>query len=176
MSADKLPDPQLCSGLRVLADGIRRRPWITLTVMLLPVLLITTVGALNYNGYCISRGEFLPDDEFMSSAIRQTIKFDAGRPISIGNRDGREQFARSIPYVDESDFRTQNPNCCEIRTAPPLEYPPINAVDRLIGSASKIVSVTFLQRYLNQEGSIDTRSRTDYVTVGNCGIVLNVGR
>ena len=176
MRADKTNNPQLCAGFRVLSGGIRRRPWITLTVMLLPVLLITTVGALNYNGYCISRGEFLPDDEFMSSAIRQTITFDAGRPISIGNRDGHEQFARSIPYVDESDFRSQNPNCCEFRTTPPLEYLPISVVDRLIGSASKIVSVTFFQRYRNQEGSIDTRSRTDYVTVGNCGVVLNVGR
>ena len=176
MGADKLPRPQLCSGLRVLSDGIRKHPWITLTVVLFPVVLITTVGSLNYNGYCISRGKFLPGDEFISSAIRQTIEFDAGRPISIGNRDGHEQFARSIPYVDESDFRTQNPNCCEFRTAPPLEYPPISVVDRLIGSASKIVSVTYFQRYLNQEGSTDIRSRTDYVTVGNCGVVLNIGR
>lgn len=174
MSAHKLSEPRLCLGLRAASDVIRSRRSIILILVLLPVSLIATAGSLNYNGFCISQRSFLPDEEFLRSAIKHTIRFDG--PVSIGYVDRREQFAKSIRYIDEADFRAQNPNCCEIMTKPPLEYPSIDAIDRLLGKASKIISVTYFQRYLNQANSISTKTRIVYVTVGNCGAVLNIGR
>jgi hypothetical protein len=49
-------------------------------------------------------------------------------------------------------------------------------MERILGSAAKTVSVAYVLNYLDENGQSKSALRNALVTIGNCGVVLNVGR
>jgi hypothetical protein len=136
------------------------------------VVLFGTIAALSYSGFCIKKFRWLSDDELINAAIDDVLTVSTH---VIKTPTGRyQQFAPKNEgrYRSRDEFRRANPDCCKIV---PHDRFYVSLWDQLFGSAAKSVSLTYVVRFIDENGNLSSQPAVAQRAVGNCGHVFNPG-
>jgi hypothetical protein len=113
---------------------------------------------MNYQGYCSDTGKVMTDDELAAAAIENAEWFVA---------TGADKSKPYIKYKNAKEFLELNPGCCELH----VENPEMNWTDKASGSYRAWVEISFLARYHTPDGRITGEKASQFVILGNCGVV-----
>lgn len=146
-----------------------RRGLIALAILVAVATPAVTLGVLSYKGFCFDQRRFLSDEEAFTAVIQDIIVRsvhirDIRTPRGIDSR-----LVRAIRYRDPAEFRSWNPDCCKVVPHNIGEGPYASFSQRLFGYASRTVSVNYLARYVDDDGSEQTDRTTKKYVVTNCG-------
>lgn len=147
--------------------------YIRLLVLVIPLVLIGSCNALNYNGFCIPEFRTLSDDEYVRIAAKEWVKF-IDRKLVDSNGDGKPDGYRLKEATDErvDQFLAENPDCCEILGGFGGDsFRPPSNLQRFMGKAAVAVKIQSMGR---RHGDTDESELTAYRIVSNCGEILEV--
>lgn len=128
-------------------------------------------------GYCFAAEKYLTDEEKIRVALVDLLK---KYPPSIVKKLLRPDVSsmsapkNPIYYHDVDEFLSLNPDCCKVRfhtfaepEMHPKEMPPF--IDILMGTATRVIEVTYLVRFRDEHDAEQSVKTTDYLHITNCG-------
>lgn len=149
--------------------------------------MLVTFLSLNCFGFCFKQMRFISDDEKIKIAIGYVLKqyeydkviVDNGQ-VPKGENDNPLEFGSSafplypIPYRDEEEFISQNPNCCHITFKHRSNLYEGSAYEIgfwefILGIKTSIVVVDYIFRYKDAKGHIHTKNASWFSGMNNCG-------
>lgn len=155
----------------------RLRVWIgriILCAVALSFLIIAGKAALSWSGFCFATRQYLSEQDYFTAAIEKIIARKQHSLILSRERELGFQLVPVVAYTSIDEFRSVNPDCCKIVPHNTGDLGPYTSwLDRISGSAARIVSITYVLRYLDKTGERHSTVVTTQYAVTNCGRAWN---
>ena len=164
--------------------------WIIAAVLIVPLGYCTTIGALNYSGYCFEQGRYVPDEELMKRSIAAVLDHYAairfvpdempsvGRPAPSQQKNFRASDAKGVEitkdqlvlYADAEEFLALNPGCCNFsRRGLYGEVSDTPFTWKIFGRSAGFFNAKYQIRYRDSSGQIQSRWTGATFHFTNCG-------
>jgi hypothetical protein len=128
--------------------------------------VIAVIASLSYRGFCFAEKRFLSDQAFYNAAIDAEIHRSR---IALTANFYTRLFA-VVPYKDREAFLQANANCCSSsRHIVGDGVPYIGFDDRLFGRAAKVISISYVVNYVDENHNARSAPITVRYAVTNCG-------
>jgi hypothetical protein len=150
---------------------------ILLSLSLVLLLGVTTLGGLNVSGYCWSERRYLSDVELFRSAIK-TTNFGYGhlRAFTLSRIVGYD-IAELSPYSDVEQFIKENPDCCKFyhHGITKLQNASGGSIDvplskKILGSAWAAVAIRARVKFVDAQRRPGLATREVVYWVDSCGM------
>jgi hypothetical protein len=160
--------PAIVGGFRILRRWLCSPSGLAALACVIAAILVPLV--LSYRGFCFSERRFLSEQEYIDAWVdrligskRHTLR--VSRPGSVELRS-----VDVIPYQDRSDFYRRNPGCCQtLSRVVGDDLPPLGFLDKLCGTAARIVSATYTVNHIDTDGLTKNTTATALTWITNCG-------
>jgi hypothetical protein len=151
------------------------------------ILLLLTFLLLNGLGFCFENMRFISDDEKIKIAISHVLKqyeynkeIVDSRQVPSGENDNSDEAGNylfplnPIPYRDEADFLSQNPNCCHVTFKYKSKHYEGSAYEVgfwefILGKKTSIVVINYIFKYKDATGKEHTKTADWFSGMNNCG-------
>ena len=163
--------------------------WALIAVLVAPLGFCTTIGALNYSGYCFNQSRYLSDEERVKRGIGGVIAYyklirfvpddmpTSGRPArydwhgpALGTKGTEISEDQLILYRDAEEFIAMNPDCCHFgRRGLYGEVGVSDFFRRITGDSGGFFNAKYQIRYRDANGRIQSRWTGTTFQETNCG-------
>lgn len=160
---------------------ISRIAWLMIWLVSGVILYLTSLGLMNYHGYCFKEKRFLSDRERIQRVVADVVehKMPFWPVRKNGNGvtlywviDGSPDPIEPIFYKNIEEFSAENPNCCEFvpyMSGSEGRWRP-DFLNRVIADCSGgIIRVTYKARFRNKVGETKFLDTSWETTRNNCG-------
>lgn len=140
-------------------------------VIILLLIAGGTTAKLNYEGFCVSEGRKLSDEERIDIVIQNILDSENGNHYLVDSR-GPFNISYENQYKSIKDFKEKNPNCCSVSRTVTLadHFPEADFIDRITGfDRREMIIVNYLSHGFDRDGNEEKHFvKTEYVQT-NCG-------
>lgn len=127
---------------------------------------------LRENDYCFQQKRFVTDGEAIEAALQSVIVENTTTVRTQSGQQVRLSTARLKQYTSIDHLLTGNPGCCSVTDVPSRAYAITTFNDRLFGTATRIVTIEYKQRVIEEESVREIPARKQ-ILISSCGNVYN---
>ncbi|MBL8907097.1 MAG: hypothetical protein JNM20_10515 [Rhizobiales bacterium] len=138
-----------------------------LTVLAGAVAVIATIYVLHRQSFCISEWRFTSDEVKINAAAFEAFQWNNAT-------NSNPKVNRPIRYASIEEFRTINPDCCQIATIEEVRrwHGEPSFMNVLFGYQTDIVKVRYAERFLKEDETHQSKEKLMMIPVSSCGAVV----